>query len=77
MDKKWQCQKCEKLLGIWSNGKLQLCYKKAQYMVDGFQPNSVYQYIYAFAAGSVVSVSVLSMCLAHSAKSSVSGTRAG
>ena len=35
MDKKWRCQKCETLLGIWRNGKLHLQYKKAQYMVDG------------------------------------------
>lgn len=35
MEKEWRCQKCERLLGIWRNGKLSLQYKKAQYLVNG------------------------------------------
>lgn len=35
MEKEWRCEKCERLLGIWRNGKLHLQYKKAQYLVNG------------------------------------------
>jgi len=35
MKQEWRCRECERLLGVWRNGRLHLQHKKAQYLVDG------------------------------------------